>query len=205
MIDPPIAWIQGSFRGTRLESREDGIYDLVQWVGEIFYPFIPDFVEEGRALGFSRLLSPSIDLSKVVPYKSRLIFIHTRARAEGHYSLQEREDGYRPCPDKRTSCSHPSSKIDTDPPCVFATWELSALITEPKHAVIAMDLNVSSITTPSVEYNVFTPINGEHVEYSPALFLALPITHFEVVGKCLSRQQGDKLGPNVQFTAIVEQ
>jgi len=204
MIDPPIMWTQGPFRGTRFEGHKDGACDLVQWVGEQFYPFVPDFVEEGRKLGFSRLLSPKLDLSKVRPYQSRLIFIHSHAYAGGSYKLQDREASYRPHPDMRLLCAHSTNKTYAHSPCVFATWELSALTTEAKHRVDEATPEVAHITTPSVKYSVLKPLKA-NLSYSPALFLTLPLTHFEVIGKGLSAEQEQRLGDNVQFTATMKE
>ncbi|MBU2177735.1 MAG: hypothetical protein KJ556_21795 [Gammaproteobacteria bacterium] len=203
MIDPPILWTQGAFRGTRIEPREDGVVDLVQWVGEAFYPFVPDFVEEGSRFGFSRLLSPSIDLTRVVPYQSRILFIHSRAYVNGSYTLQERNSAYPPHPDLRALCAHGIHKVNSHSPCVFATWELSALTTMLRHRVEA-DGDLTRITIPSAQYSVQTPISAK-VDYRPALFLALPLTHFEVIGKGLTEQQEQRLGDNVSFTATMKE
>ena len=78
IVDPPVPWQQGPFRGSQLHERPDGIIDLVMWVGQEHYPYPSDFAEEGRRHGFSKRLSPKQDYSTLTPNQSRLVLVHPR-------------------------------------------------------------------------------------------------------------------------------
>lgn len=76
LADPPIPMTCDTKVGVELTSR-NGVIHVVDWVGEENYPFVTDFLEEGRVLGFSRLISRNLDLSLLTP-ASRILVVHAR-------------------------------------------------------------------------------------------------------------------------------
>jgi len=62
-------------------SVSDGIYHIFDVVGQEFYSYPADYVEETRRLGASRRLPANLDFSKLGP-ASRLVLIHARALIE---------------------------------------------------------------------------------------------------------------------------
>jgi hypothetical protein len=59
----------------------DGIHHIFDVVGQEFYPYPADYVEETRRLGASRRLPANLDFSRLGP-GSRLMLIHARAVIE---------------------------------------------------------------------------------------------------------------------------
>ena len=82
LVDPPSpvdAQALGlTDKGVRLVQLGDTwhVFDIV---GEKHYPYVADFVEEGRRMGVSRRLPSNLDFSKIDPEKSRLVLLHRRA------------------------------------------------------------------------------------------------------------------------------
>jgi len=59
----------------------NGIHHIFDVVGQEFYPYPADYVEETRRLGASRRLPANLDFSRLEP-GSRLVLIHARAVIE---------------------------------------------------------------------------------------------------------------------------
>lgn len=235
IVDPPLPWTLGPFRGVRPWSKINAsgqeVHDMMLWVGAENYPFVPDFVEEGRMHGFcKRIPTGRLDgeggavggpaqYGKVRPSESRMVLIHPKAIAESSYLVHYesglsigRDVGCSACGSgANTMRTHLTEHVSGSPSCTFATWDLSALADDtPKHGVDLSDVAWAAIKTPSVLYRV-----RRHEEsdvpptYAPGIFLALPVTHFEYV-----RQDGEKsvpesvaslLGDNIRNLAVCEQ
>jgi hypothetical protein len=58
-----------------LDEEGQPIFDLLIWVGEEYYPYCPDYLEETRRYGASRRLNPNLDLS-LLSRSSRMILAH---------------------------------------------------------------------------------------------------------------------------------
>lgn len=56
----------------------DGVWHVLDWVGEVHYPNVADFVEETRRLGLSRRAPRTLDFSKLTS-ASRIVLAHPRA------------------------------------------------------------------------------------------------------------------------------
>ena len=218
VIDPPIPWDAGPFQGIQLREREDGsgIWDLIDWVGATHYPTVPDFVEEGRHMGFSTKIpvNKNLDYGLLEPYASRMIYVHTRVFPLCSYELQPHEDGdlYVPKPptDGPWTCKHPTRYQIGEPgrPCTFALWQLSSL-TEcpPQHGNYdGPDEFGSTIKTPSTEYSVLNPaLPGwdEEPEYRPGIFLWVPLQRFEFIGDVLTEEAAGVLGDHAETNTLL--
>jgi hypothetical protein len=56
-----------------------GVWHVFDIVGEKYYPYVADFVEEGRRMGVSRRLPANLDFGKLDPVQSRLVLLHRKA------------------------------------------------------------------------------------------------------------------------------
>ena len=82
LVDPPAIVTAQALglidKGVRLIEIEN-VWHVFDIVGEKHYPYVADFVEEGRRMGFSRRLPENLDLTKLDPEQSRLVFLHRKA------------------------------------------------------------------------------------------------------------------------------
>jgi hypothetical protein len=84
VIDPPIPWSEGPFRGARLHKRSNGVTDLLLWVGAEYYPTIADFIVEGSRHGFSKRVPTHREADySVLTSDSRILLVHPRAIVTG--------------------------------------------------------------------------------------------------------------------------
>lgn len=163
LIDPVVPFDSApgeSFRTPILRENPymTDVVDAYVWVGESFYPSLVDYVEETRCKGASRRVSPLLDLSKLTPGKSRMIFIHPKAYTE---SLMVPTQG----------CPKNLEKHGTEIPCIGAHWHYAAALgstTDPLGMGVIGDLSYA------LPEQVEAP-----ADCRPGLFLALPITHIE--------------------------
>lgn len=163
LIDPVVPFDAApgeSFRTPILRENPyiPGVFDAYVWVGESFYPSLVDYVEETRQKGVSRRISPLLDLSKLTPGKSRMIFIHPKAYTE-HLNLPA------------NGCPKAIEEHGKDEPCIGAHWHyaksLGSLMTGDQTASIG-----------DVTYSLPEQQDAPE-DCRPGLFLALPITHIE--------------------------
>jgi hypothetical protein len=79
LINKPQLWQRARASGEPALDEEDlPIYDLLLWIGEEFYPYCPDYIEEVKRFGASRRLNPNLDLS-LLTHASRMILAHPHA------------------------------------------------------------------------------------------------------------------------------
>ena len=82
LVDPPKAvnaQVLGlTDKGVRL-IEIGGIWHVFDIVGEKYYPYVADFIEEGRRMGISRRLPQNLDFEKLDPVQSRLVLLHRKA------------------------------------------------------------------------------------------------------------------------------
>jgi hypothetical protein len=212
VLDPAIPWEGGPFQGVQLRERQDGsgIYDLIDWVGESFYPTVPDFVEEGREMGFSTKIpvNKSIDYSLLTPYESTLCYVHAKTIPQFKHQVREQDDQI---PMYAGGCQHSRTWSSASPrqPCTFNLWDLSAFVDCPGHEATYGD-NSAEIQTPSVRYSVRTPIqpmlrqNVEHITpYAPGIFLRVPLTRFEFIGDALTEDAAGVLGDHAETNVLL--
>src|SRR5713101_7265371 len=79
LVNKPQTWQRMLPSGEPALDREGlPIYDLLIWVGQEHYPFVPDYLEETRRFGASRRLNPNLNLS-LLSRSSRMILAHPLA------------------------------------------------------------------------------------------------------------------------------
>lgn len=194
IVDPPIPWGEGHFQGARMRERKDnaGIWDILMWVGAENYVTAPDFVEEARLFGVSKRVPGNLDFSMLTPYTSRIILVHPKVMTDAPYNLQKLRSGCVPRIDRinkepRRNCDHKTMREEGDPQCTFALWDMSAATPNSKKHGVELDTpdnGVAQITVPATGYMVMIPKDDfSEPEYRPGIFLAIPFTHFEFIGK----------------------
>jgi hypothetical protein len=153
---------------------------VLDWVGQGTSPAGPgywnvaDFVEECKRFGSSRKVPRTFDFS-VLTQESRQLFVHARAYVEdwGYW------DDWR-CPKNLEGHDHDAFDVVLVRPCLGICWHdvEGALPTtvdegeEPPYYLRHM---------PSFAYTCQPRPHNEPVQYRPAIFLSLPISHVAVV------------------------
>lgn len=102
--------------GVTLWTDPQRVTHVVDVVGEQHYPFVPDFWEEARRMGFSRKVSPTLQVSRLSP-ASRFLFIHAKALIANPEELAPYLDSPHVCP---TGKRHAS-----DTSCTGLHWQVT--------------------------------------------------------------------------------
>lgn len=227
IIDPVIPWTHGPFQGGIVSYQPaSGGYDLIMWVGAEYYPYVPDFIEEGRVHGFSKRIPTTLEGLELLDDQSRLVLIHPKAGFDHTYHLKHLSNRdqeiaqnlavpiiVRPDHSAVGDCNHP---IDCDTlmtNCTFSLWDLSGHrnAAQKGHEVCQNPAfpQLTEIKTPSARYSVRNLVEGynplEHTTdlgWYPGIFCVLPLTHFEYVCEdpAVPGNVADKLGDNITRT-----
>ena len=224
VVDPVVPWTNGPFQGGIVSYQAvTGAYDLIMWVGAEYYPYVPDFLEEGRVHGFSKRIPTNLEnLHLLSAAESRLVLVHPRAGYDHRHHLRHQCPTElsaaprisRPDPLASGDCNHPIDCDGITTNCTFSLWDLSGheqaavnnhsvYQANPKH-------ETANIETPSVTYTVpnlvegFSPYDtGKEIGWYPAIFAVLPLTHFEYVTNdeaAIPAEVADNLGDNITRT-----
>ncbi len=140
-------------------QEKEGIKDLIFWVGQEFYPFCPDYIEETRLFGVSKRIPVTMDLSGIVPFRSHMHFIHPRAIAD---TVAPAENCPRDLP-----LHHKGDEF-----CIKALYYFVDAIQTDKGYIRQIG---------STSYYIPLLLKNACPEYSPGFFLSLPFTHMEYV------------------------
>jgi hypothetical protein len=200
LADPPVPMTCDSKVGVELIER-GGVVHILDWVGEQHYPFVTDFLEEGRALGFSRRISGTLDLFRLTA-ESRILVVHARGLVVNHealrpfmperYNAAHNEQG-RGKPAHQHHCGHLERTASLehyrpDPHTHRCTRDLWAV--PPASRVVVPRRGGYAHGTPpryvrefaSISYEVF-PLapDAPAPEYVAALVASLPITNVSVI------------------------
>ena len=180
LIDPPKLTNLKPFRTPIIiEHKDKKINDVAIWIGEQFYPFIPDFIEEAKEQSISRRIPRNFPIEKLTPNKSRMFFVHSRAVPNFEYTTGKE------CPRKLNHNNLPGNT------CVFDLWPLSALTSfGEKHKVTIIDEDNVQINTPSVEYHTSIPHKPlldlerkKSLPYQIGIFCSFWVSHLEYISK----------------------
>jgi hypothetical protein len=237
LIDPviPAEWKRGVEILPRNPEEPDGVHDLVICIGvdpkqgqTPGYPSMWSFIEECRHFGASRKVPEGLEFHKLDKGKSRMVFIHPKARPLFYYKLNRSPEPMFGCRqfqdyveqkkrlrEGKADPNEPFPVVDglypeqhhipkmikvpgrEDPKvlqqCMFAMRDLSYL-THPEDAVLPYkpfaDLGDDKINPeyfvvemPSFTFRGKYPKDlAEAYEWESAMFMALPLTHFEIPG-----------------------
>ena len=196
--------------GIRLvESPVHNLVHVFDWVGSDSYPNVADFIEEVKRFGMSRRAPVTFDFHKLRP-GSRQVLVHARACIERpeEYQLDrmQKQEGYHWCP--KFIEAHTVTKeavaagYEGDPydgMCAGLWWEDVAGDGPGQFA----PGYVRSVTRkmPSFEYECYAPPIWAAPQYTPGIFMTLPITGIHVINdpdtgrheRAMERLRGSKV------------
>lgn len=157
LIDAPMPYL-GTVNREPFFEGENAYF----WVGEQFYPYATDFIEEARLYGVSKRLPLSADLSKYKPFITQLFFIHPRAVANKITTVDK-------CPKGKESHEAGQER------CIRSLYYfLKEQDVKPFGQEYERTIGSTSYVTPRLE-------DRSGVTFKPGLFMCLPFSHFEYV------------------------
>jgi hypothetical protein len=191
LADPPVPMTCATKVGVELIER-GGVVHILDWVGEQHYPAVTDFLEEGRALGFSRRISSTLDLSRLTA-ESRILVVHARGLVVNHEALRPfmpepyhtaYDEQSRRKPTHKHHCGHLEQTASSEhyhaPHTHGCTRDLWAVPPATRVEDGAPPRYIREFA--SISYEVFPLAPGAPPpEYVPALVASLPITNISVI------------------------
>ena len=157
IIDPPRLYTGEKFR-VPIIFETDGKNHLLFWVGKEFYPFPSDFIEEVRRFGASKRVPVEFPIEKLSA-GSLMFFVHPRAMIQNHQVLP---------PPPRCPKNFPDH-LSNETYCLGHSYQAAPANYEGKRKI---GDTVYTVTTITME----VPL-----EFSPGIFLRLPITDIDHV------------------------
>jgi hypothetical protein len=172
LVDPPAMVTAQALglidKGVRLIEIEN-VWHVFDIVGEKHYPYVADFVEEGRRMGFSRRLPENLDFTKLDPVQSRLVLLHRKATI-----TNVKEAGYlrldHLCP--KGIEEHKAGRLEEM--CAGLWW----------HDLAAKNLDAEGLRKlkSGAKYAAAVrPKGSDKPERALAIFMSLPITDLAVI------------------------
>lgn len=187
ILDPTIPLSQDQLNsiprvGVTLVEDRRGVVHVIDWVGKDGYPYAPDFIEEGRAYGFSRKISPNVDIERLTPGRSMIHFVHPRGHLHNWPAFQLAQiDGMLD-----EYCIRRKRALDVDEaglPSHFGPDVQEGCVRHLWAAADSMDQGDTDLrTVGDVTYPVFPPPPPPITPaYVPAFIGSWPITNFTVI------------------------
>lgn len=162
IIDPPIRHEGTTMRAPIIFER-DGHNHLLFWVGEQFYPYPSDFIEEVRKFGASKRVSLSFPVEKL-DEGSLMFFVHRKAIIENYQGLP----GPEYCPKNKPS------HISNGDYCIGHSYQVAPSNQDDGRRQVG-----------DTVYDVY-PVEEDALDglqFKPGIFLRLPITHIDHILK----------------------
>lgn len=167
-----ISVVEASWRGAA------GIYDAWDWVGMEYYPWVPDFVEEARLHGTSRLPQPNFPFH-LLSDESRHFFLHSKASIVNPTLPHDNRLFLRQCPKEiEAHAEQPQQVYDM---CTALLWETCGTNTNEEKRVYDVTLKCGFEGLMRVKYEAGAAPKQWKLEWQLAVFMWLPITSIEVI------------------------
>jgi hypothetical protein len=155
-----------------------GVHDIFDWIGESHYPYVPDFIEEGRNYGFSRRIPKSAQID-LLTTDSLHIMGHPKAIIMNYKEFYEHRINCMTCPKGHEI--HDTNVAEES--CLGLLWETFNKPSEDDQIERSFTRRFppanGSIDIPQIEYlaaySIVDPI------WQFGLFMTMPITAFEVI------------------------
>lgn len=188
-----------------METSHGPVLNLIDWIGEKFYPNICDWIEEAATLGISTKVSIQLadraaggdearSILEALTPESSLFFAHARAHINNIIDYDDPENEFPwSCP--KDVENHPDYDNDLDdvPTCVGVYWwdlDGGDPIQMPAGIELAGASRMVQRTLPCGRtYLGRTRPEGVTPQYSPAIFARFPVIRLVVV----RGQQGEHL------------
>jgi hypothetical protein len=194
-----------SAQGMRILERRDafgngtGIWDLWDFVGsEKGYPWVPDFVEEARIMGTSRLCPQPViksdEFKKLDPTVSQHIFVSNRGLLNDESAEILHNNRYfnpnnptelaSPCPiGNKLHDEFPNQFFQ---PCTGMLWECVENTKERQAHIVRMPRDVKP---PTFVYDAVSAAKEWKIGFKAAAFMALPLNiTLEVITDTLDKK-----------------
>jgi hypothetical protein len=155
--------------GVTLYAGMDGVTHVLDMVGSSHYPFVSDFIEEGRTMGFSRKVSPTLDFSKLGP-GSRLVFLHAKGRVDNWADFTPEM-----FPDFACPCGKGERHAVGTESCIGLHWQVAPGHTTVSRVRFLAPPNSYTLGRRDPAYPV------PEAKYVPAMFASVPITSISLV------------------------
>ncbi len=185
LVDPPIPYKADHAVGVDIILGPDGLHHVVDYVGQNYYPWPSDVLEEGRLYGFSRRVPKNLDFSKLT-LGSRILMVHARgllANAGALHPYFDDDKLRRRCAlfYKTGSLEHlQRTKVNLQDPSVPCSRDAYALA--PATDVNSENLRYTRRFTDNVSYTVFPPSpEAPEPEFASAIIASLPISNISVI------------------------
>ena len=146
-----------------------GIWHVFDIVGEKHYPYVADFIEEGRRMGISRRLPQNLDFEKLDPVNSRLVLLHRKALITNVEEAGFLERNHV-CP--KALPEHEGSLLDGM--CAAFWWQDFA-------AKALDDDGIRTMKSGDQYVGRIRPQGRAKAERELAVFMSLPITNLAVI------------------------
>ena len=172
LVDPPRAVdalaLGLTDKGVRL-IEIGGVWHVFDIVGTNHYPYVADFVEEGRRMGISRRLPQNLDFEKLDPDQSHLVLLHRKALIT---NVQEAGflERYHVCP--KALPDHEEGLLDGM--CAAFWWQ--------DFSAKALDEDgIRTMKNGDQYVGRLRPQGRAKPERELAIFMSLPITNLAVI------------------------
>jgi hypothetical protein len=164
----------------------NGVWHVLDWVGEKHYPMATDFIEEAVRLGLSRRISKTEEFSKLTA-DSRLILVHPKAFISDPMGTISKPI---PCPTE----NHPDPDFRSE--CIGRLWligtpgstDLGSGVEPPMDSFpawapcpISGDGYVGRRKMPAFTYSLGEQTSEHEIELSPGIIMIAPIERLCVV------------------------
>ena len=153
-----------------------GLWDIFDWIGASHYPYVPDFIEEGKRYGFSRRIPESAPIH-LLNTDSLHIMGHPRAILSNPHAFYKGRLGHEACP--KDIEQHNLSDLNQDS-CIALLYEaigdLPEDIADPRDHTRFFPLDP---TKNQFDYQVGYPI--EKPEWQFGIFMTMRISALEVI------------------------
>lgn len=166
IINKPMIW----------QPEEGGPAHLLIWIGEAYYPYVADYIEETRRMGASRKVSETLDFSQLTK-ASRLILVHPRAL---NTRWNQQAAPHCACPEPHTHAAHQAALTG---PCLYKTYDL--IPQEAAEETLVMEMGDARTCFRRIGGSVYTyhPSDEDASGLEAGIFAMLPLTGFALIEK----------------------
>lgn len=192
--------IEATWRG------QPGVYDIFDWVGTEYYPYVPDFVEEARLFGTSRMAQPNLPFGMITK-NSWHFFMHSRASVVDPTKPYDNYLGIAGCPkDIPIHVEQPQQVYEM---CTGLLWEMVGNCKDPDKRVTTITMPCS-VNSQTFQYSGALAPRAWDVEWQLAIFMRLKPTAIEVVeDKVTNRHERalkllEQLGGGIPYYKVEE-
>ena len=224
LIDPPLAIDTAALGMTRVGVRmieRDGVWHILDWIGDSHYPNVADFVEEVKRQGLSRRLGKNLSADgrngfELLSARSTIILLHARAMIGNHADYRQAviDGGGQPCAGIYCPHGRPEhTSCDPSPTqCAGTYWQdiagggpvgnMTPIAWENRQRAIdgvpplretPLSLRTVRRSMPAFDYVGWSRPPGVEPVYAVGAFMRLPIGRLTVIDDPIGGTHEDAL------------